>query len=308
MKLLLTSSFLLFFAFSTSAQAPEMAIAKVEYTFSHIRDATEPDKPYQENMVLIIGKNASRYLSLDAIANLVKIQKDFKKQAEESQGGNLTLSIGPRKDLTRDEYYYFTKENKLIVQQRLRNIYLIEEPAYSINWKILNDTMSFEGIHCRKAIAHIKGRNWIAWYATELPFQSGPWKLNGLPGLIIDAHDDKNEVKFGFAGMEMIKGDTNKVPGKNNKFEKDAGLPTGFFDIQDLSSQEKEIKLPGNAIKTSMVEFNKLREAMDKDPQGFMNAQMAGSGSTVRIENSTIKKSNLRVKKIFNNPIELPEK
>ncbi|MEO6948030.1 MAG: GLPGLI family protein, partial [Ginsengibacter sp.] len=205
MKMLISSFFLLFIAFSTSAQATEMAIAKVEYTFSHIRDTTEPDKPYQENMVLIIGKNASRYLSLDAITERVRMDKMMQKQMSEQQGGNLKIDMGRMKPVSRDEYFYFTKENKLLVQQRLMNTYLIEEPDNNIDWKITNDTMSFEGIHCQKATAHYKGRNWIAWYATELPFQSGPWKLNGLPGLIIDAYDDKNEVKFQFAGMQMIK-------------------------------------------------------------------------------------------------------
>ncbi|MEO6820119.1 MAG: GLPGLI family protein, partial [Ginsengibacter sp.] len=194
MKILITSFFSLFIYISTSAQSPEMAIAKVEYTFSHMRDTTTPDKPYQENMVLIIGKNASRYLSLDAITERVKRDKEMKKQMEESQGGNMNLKMSSMKPVNRDEYFYFTKENKLFVQQRLMNAYLIEESTYTIAWNISNDTMSFEGIHCQKAAAHFKGRNWIAWYATELPFQSGPWKLNGLPGLIIDAHDDKNEV------------------------------------------------------------------------------------------------------------------
>ncbi|MEO6820120.1 MAG: GLPGLI family protein [Ginsengibacter sp.] len=308
MKMIFLGFFAVLVCSASFAQAPEKSIAKVQYTFTHIRDTTAPDKPYQENMVLIIGKNASRYLSLDALANMTKILQDLKRQAVESQGGKLTLSIGPGKDLTREEYFYFTKENKLIIQQHLINTYLVEEPTYHIDWRISNDTMSFEGIHCRKASAHFKGRNWIVWYTTELPFQSGPWKLNGLPGLIIDAHDDKNQVKFEFAGMEMIQDDPIKVAEKNDKIERDAQLPEGFFDIKDISSEEKEIKLPGKSIKTNRKDFDKLTEAFMKDRMGFINTQMAGSDKTIKIENSNSRKPIAPVKKILNNPIELPEK
>ena len=309
MKMLITSFFLVFFAFSTYAQASEMAIAKVEYTFTHIRDTTEPDKPYQENMVLIIGKNASRYLSMDAINQKAKREKEMRKQIEENQGSNMNLKMGSMKPVTRNEYFYFTKENKLVLQDRLINTYLIEEPNYVIDWNITNDTMSFEGIHCQKATAYFKGRNWIAWYATELPFQSGPWKLNGLPGLIIDAHDVKNEVKFEFAGMRKINDEQNKNNAQKEEDQLTSKLSEQLKGLQEVPFQDKEIKFPENAIKTNSAEFKKLKETMDKDPEGFINAQFAGTGSTIKITRTTDSKSSDKtVKNTFNNPLELSDK
>ena len=49
--------------------------------------------------------------------------------------------------------------------------YMVSDSTRKINWKITKDTASFSGVKCQKATAYFKGRNWIAWYAPELPFQ-----------------------------------------------------------------------------------------------------------------------------------------
>ena len=55
------------------AQKPDLALARVRYSFSHARDTAQKDKPYTENMILIIGKNASLYTSFDNITNSANI-------------------------------------------------------------------------------------------------------------------------------------------------------------------------------------------------------------------------------------------
>src|SRR5690606_30147036 len=111
-----------------------------------------------------------------------------------------------------------------------------------IDWKLSKDTASFSGIKCKKATARFKGRNWIAWYAPELPFQSGPWKLNGLPGLIIEAYDDKNEVKFQFAGIENITEANTQENNETNQPTPGTTIRIGGLNTSDYLG--KEIKLP----------------------------------------------------------------
>ena len=36
-----------------------------------------------------------------------------------------------------------------------------------------------------------KGRNYFAWYSIEIPINSGPYKFNGLPGLVVELFDSK---------------------------------------------------------------------------------------------------------------------
>ncbi len=293
------------------AQSPDKALARVRYSFSHIQDTAQRDKPYTENMLLVIGKNASVYTSYDKLNNNIALNQQIQEQIKNNAGGNVSIKRTSSKPTTGTDYFYFAKENKLITKERLLNNYLIEEDAPKISWKITKDTASFSGVHCQKATTYFKGRNWIAWYAPDMPFQSGPWKLNGLPGLIIEAYDEKKEVQFQFAGIDKVD-ETNITATIEEKPISGNAVKIMGMDAAD-AYLGSEIKLPADAIKTSQKEYNKLKEARDKDPQGFLNAQLANSGiqGSVKMNmNTQIRPAGASgpAKITINNPIELPEK
>jgi hypothetical protein len=56
-------------------------------------------------------------------------------------------------------------------------------------WKILPETMKIGEFNTQKATTEMYGRKWIAWFSTDLPFQDGPYKFHGLPGLIVKVED-----------------------------------------------------------------------------------------------------------------------
>lgn len=305
MKLILTTCFALLSTLGAYSQAPDKALIRVRYSFIHIQDTTQKDNPYRENMLLIAGRNASVYTSYDKINQAINRKKQVEEQVKNNAGGPQLIKIeGMGRPVTQTDYYFFAAERKLFTKENLFNNYLVEEPAPVINWKIEKDTASFSGVHCQKATTVFKGRNWIAWYATELPFQSGPWKLNGLPGLIITAYDDKKEVQFLFAGTEKatIEKNTNEDP--------IAAAPMLKLPGMDLNTYSgADIKLPADAIKTSRKELDKLLAAREKDPQGFMRAQMAASGNNAVINmRAPMRGPGGPPKKAeVNNPLELPE-
>jgi GLPGLI family protein len=75
------------------------------------------------------------------------------------------------------------------VENLLKN-YLIEEELPSINWTVMQETKDIGGLSCQKATAAFRGRNYTAWFSAQLPYSNGPWKLGGLPGLIVEAADE----------------------------------------------------------------------------------------------------------------------
>lgn len=287
------------------AQQPDQALIRVKYDFSHMRDTTDQQNYYKETMLLIAGKNASVFLSYDKIQKDVQAKNAIEEQIKQQAGVEKPTYKMPQRTRAylETELYYYANEAKFFTKEPMGITYLVEDNADKIQWKIGKDTTTIEGIKCKKATADFKGRNWIAWYAEDIPLPSGPWKLNGLPGLIVKANDDKNEVIFDFAGLERI--DEAKDAALAATLNK--GELKNWGGVQFLTA--KVINLPSNAVKATPKEMARLKEAREKDPQGFARTQMAamgfGSMKPVSVAPTNPYLENIKKQQAkFNNPIE----
>ena len=56
----------------------------------------------------------------------------------------------------------------------------------------------------RLATSDFRGRRWTARFATDIPVSDGPWKLGGLPGLILEAYDKGHQYTFTAVGLERV--------------------------------------------------------------------------------------------------------
>ncbi|MCG2792291.1 MAG: GLPGLI family protein [Weeksellaceae bacterium] len=67
-----------------------------------------------------------------------------------------------------------------------------------INWTISTEKKKIGNFEVAKATAEYGGRHWIAWYSADIPFPYGPYVFYGLPGLILEISDDKDNFHFSF--------------------------------------------------------------------------------------------------------------
>ncbi len=233
-------------ALPAGAQQSEPALARVIYEFTHLNDTLQPDKPHKEEMILYIGRQASLYGTYTS----ERVNQQIKKQLDDPAfDGNLTIiGSGPT---TRESYYAKPAEQ---VFKALSSVagerYVIDAEYPAIDWQLSDETRTIGGYTAQKATARFKGRDYTAWFTAEVPFQAGPWKLLGLPGLVLEATDSREEVVFRYAGFET------------------------------LSEGEATVALPDHAIVTTKKALDKLTEAYKKNPQAAMNAR-AQAGSTI---------------------------
>lgn len=82
--------------------------------------------------------------------------------------------------------------------------YKVEQPM-KMKWKldIQKDTVIF-GYSCQMARTSYAGRDWIAWYSPQIPLADGPYKFNGLPGLILKISDTKNLHCFTLNAIKKV--------------------------------------------------------------------------------------------------------
>ncbi len=137
--------------------------------------------------------------------------------------------------------------------------FIICESYPDIDWSITADTMSIGNYLCYRATCKFRGRDYTAWFTPDIVCNFGPWKLHGLPGLILSAYDSKKEVFF---TAETIK--TVDVPIGSY-------MPTGD-NVEKVSRQEYKKRLKESI---SMLE-EKL-------------ASTAERGFTIKVSTSPIK-------------------
>lgn len=67
--------------------------------------------------------------------------------------------------------------------------FAVEEPLPEMKWELLEEKKKIGNYSCEKAKTVFRGRMYEVWYTPEIPLSSGPWKFNGLPGLVLSARD-----------------------------------------------------------------------------------------------------------------------
>lgn len=193
---------ILIFLFATSAklaftQTPDTVIASAKYTLTHNYDTLNPHLNISENYILMLGKTTSLYKSLDREIQDSMIYANFRR----------TKFISPQSGQRfNDEQIFFNyKQNKTFTTTNSTvGKYYVERAFKSIAWKILPETKTINNLNCQKAEGDFHGRNFTVWFSTDLPFKAGPWKLIGLPGLIIEAIDNSNRIKFSLTSFQFI--------------------------------------------------------------------------------------------------------
>lgn len=92
---------------------------------------------------------------------------------------------------------------------RFKNSIVLSEKRPQLNWEITDERKKIGDFTVQKAITSFRGRKYEAWFTPEIPVKIGPWKLNGLPGLIMEAYDLDGIVHFNFLKMKTSNSDLN---------------------------------------------------------------------------------------------------
>jgi len=169
------------------------------YSLNYQIDSTDALSKREDYFVLSVKEDTSLFTSVqnikhDSVANILKQEylkgnksfvsfkgapiSQFTFYIEKNLGGNLQVKT----------YDTVGKYNFLYV-----------EPD-KLRWSLENETKIIDGFLCQKATVTAFGRKFIAWFSKEIPINDGPFKFNGLPGLILEVYDAKMHYHF-----QMIK-------------------------------------------------------------------------------------------------------
>lgn len=197
---------LLLFCFVLSLPAQEIvdhAQYRAVYNFSY---KTKPDQTgfaKTDLMYLDIGQKVTKFYS-----RYEQIRDSIVSAGLKSGLSTAEISKtmkGLKKGSNAAYYQYFQLQKTTVVPVYLSFGFIYDEEQQSPKWEIHQDKILIYDYHCTKASANYLGRKWIVYYTSEIPFNQGPWKLWGLPGLIVQAQDSEHIFEFKLDGFELIK-------------------------------------------------------------------------------------------------------
>ena len=176
-----------------------------------------------DTLVLNVGRNASSFFSEDRFfVDSLLSQPDGRRKFASMM--SQYAKAGKSSDLTSNtaEYIYQNYPEGRITTRAKVGSSLVEfsEERTPLVWHFADSTKSILGYDCRMARTEFRGRVWMAWFTTDIPLNSGPWKLWGLPGLILEVFDKKREYEYTLVEIKTSEGSvilydwSNDVPYK----------------------------------------------------------------------------------------------
>ncbi|MDR1880500.1 MAG: GLPGLI family protein [Tannerellaceae bacterium] len=199
------------------------AMIRCWYTFT--QHATNEGESIQvtDTFTLDVGTNYSLYYDynryvrdslysesgrgLRKSVRLIKIMDDERADRVDMEAlkkeGGIYREVPPKGE-TAKLYKSKKKQEITIIDGDNVTMYKATEHIPPQAWTLSEDTATILGYTCQKAGTTFKGRTYAAWFAPEIPLPDGPWKLYGLPGLILKAEVDGGAFQFQAIGLTEL--------------------------------------------------------------------------------------------------------
>lgn len=236
------------------------------YEFSYKTQPNQTDFAKTDLMYLDIGNQTSIFYSkYEQIRDSIK-NEGIKKGLSAYE---IVENLRNYKRGMSNFVYTLYDQNERITTDIFLKHYYYDEALTLPKWHILeNDKKEIAGYLCQKAITNYLGREWIVYFTPEIPYNYGPWKLWGLPGLIIKANDKDELFLFYIVGFEHLS-ETKKIIYTYNNDKSFTKLSkNNFIKWEKLFYQDRHefqrLALPGTTIHMTKEQTERYQKQKEK--------------------------------------------
>ncbi|MET3034553.1 GLPGLI family protein [Chryseobacterium sp. NRRL B-14859] len=288
MKKLFFTFFIALFAFAGAQEAKETANRFFyELTFKPKKDSAKLDKLIT---ILDITPKKSIYqdFTIPSQDSIIKLAVEEMEKAKTWKDITKMIRM-PKFSYKIVKTYPEMKEQ--YIDRVSMNLFGYDDPI-KFNWNILPEKQKIGEYSTQKATTEYGGRKWTAWFSSDIPFQDGPYKFYGLPGLIVKIEDDEKNYSWMLSG--------------NKKIE-------NYDEMSYSDKVNAKYGIPYTVTPTTKEKFDKAYASFKQDPMAevrqrvtpeMMNMKMPGSDVTI---GEALKKQEKMSRDFFNandNPIE----
>ena len=178
------------------------------YKYEFLQDSTSKYSLKQVQMNLQIGSHLSKFCDLfDFIGDsLLNLHNNNNDEATFNMVSKSVSGISSNFLATYYVYKNYPQNSNLFFSAYSDHKFFKVVQPMRMTWKLdaMKDTVIL-GYRCQRAFTSYAGREYTAWYTTQIPISEGPYKFNGLPGLIVKIFDSKNQHRFTLTSVKKLK-------------------------------------------------------------------------------------------------------
>ncbi|WP_313027341.1 GLPGLI family protein [Soonwooa sp.] len=272
---------------------------RIAYEYEFAPNINQKDTIKKETVFLDIRKDGSKFYSQKQfVADSLRDQ--YFKQMRASGTINTNFK-GTNPGMVKYNVTKSYPDYNIVLKMPINtNNYAIKNEK-SIVWKIDPETKKIDKFTAQKATTEFGGRSWTAWFTQELPFQDGPYKFSGLPGLILEMQDATGTHAYKFLGIKKF--DDVEIKESANDSNGRATVIIGGSKGKPLDVTEAKFTQLWKEYKNDPVKD--MRQTLS---QGNVKMKLNMNGKDISDPNEiirTMEKSQKEAFKNDNNPLEL---
>lgn len=270
-----------FVAIAAMAQNKAEIMVSYNYVFPN-----KNGKNQTEQMTLMASSLEAKYFSelsqwVDSMKSTIEGKAqymDILKKACMTVDADGSIAIDLTKGPVKKTYTYVSNnpsEESLTYYDKFGDgLGCYSEPLSEIKWTIVEDSMATViGYECIMAVSDYHGRHWKAWFAPEIPLSYGPWKLRGLPGLILRA-EANGGFSFTATGLERTERPILPVYRQQEyvKVDRKKALESAEYFLNNresiIKAQERNVEfysVDDNGNKVETPKYDGLKHSLEPD-------------------------------------------
>lgn len=196
------------------AQQPTKTMTRIHYVTKFFL-YEEQKTANEDEAILDIRSGVSHFYSRNSVAREQITDSVLAAGGSYSDVMNaLGKSMYPQTRMKYQVWKNLPSPGMLTFTDELLKKFRYTEPLETPQWTLMDKDSIIADYPCQQAETFYRGRHWTVWFTPDIPVSDGPWKLHGLPGLILQAEDSEHWFSFACIEIENAPCEELAVPDK----------------------------------------------------------------------------------------------
>lgn len=193
------------------------------------------------------------------VNNKFSFWKEIEKMKIDEDSYDYNISFEQDENYSFKNVYKNFNDSVMLSNQKIigRNFYT-NEKIEKFNWELLDKSEIILGYNCQAAITLYKGRQYTAYFTTDLSTNYGPWKFHGLPGMILKVISISNNEVYKMECLEIT----------NSTLKNPIEVYNKYFEANKFISWDEFLE-EVNVLIENHIRATKSREASSNDGGGY---------------------------------------